>query len=261
MCRSQVDGMRSDPNRPPARVLVLDVGGTHVKAAFSDRAQVWGIPSGPHLTPRRMLRALARTLPGEEYDAVAIGFPGPVIRGTIAREPVHLGPRWVGFDFGKAFGRPVRIVNDAAMQALGSYTEGHMLFLGLGTGLGSAMVVDGTLRPMELAHLPYKKGRTFEEYVGDAALERLGRKKWGKEVRRVVEILVAALEPDEVVLGGGNARKLDELLPGVRRVDNRHAVVGGIRLWGGSGWVGLPADGSPAPPARRGPPRARGPRS
>jgi predicted NBD/HSP70 family sugar kinase len=220
----------------------LDVGGTHVKAAFSDSPQEWQIPSGPRFTPRRMLRALARLLPDEKYQAVTIGYPGPVVHGKITREPVHLGPGWVGFDFRKALGCPVRIVNDAAMQALGNYREGHMLFLGLGTGLGSAMVLEGILQPMELAHLPYKKGRTFEQYVGEAALERLGRKKWGKEVRRVVRILVAALEPDEVVLGGGNARKLDDLLPGVRRGDNREAIVGGIRLWGGSGWVGLPPD-------------------
>jgi glucose-6-phosphate isomerase len=233
--------MRSTPTRIPSRILVLDVGGTHVKAAFSDNPREWQIPTGPSFTPRRMVRSVNGLLRGEKYDAVTIGYPGPVLHGKIAREPVHLGPGWVGFDFRKEFGRPVRIVNDAAMQALGNYTKGHMLFLGLGTGLGSAMVVEGTLQPMELAHLPYKKGRTFEEYVGDAALERFGRKKWAKEVRRVVQILVAALEPDEVVLGGGNSMKLDKLLPGVRRGDNREAIVGGIRLWGGTGWSGLPS--------------------
>jgi predicted NBD/HSP70 family sugar kinase len=212
------------------------------------------IPSGPKLTPPQMLRAMSRALKGEKYDAVTVGYPGAVTRGKITREPAHLGPGWVGFDFQKAFGRPVRIVNDAAMQALGNYERGHMLFLGLGTGLGSAMVLDGTLQPMELAHLPYKKGRTFEEYVGEAALERLGKKKWAKEVRRVVRILVNALEPDDVVLGGGNVRKLGELPPGVRQGDNRVAIVGGVRLWGGSGWVGFPTVGpadSPAEPRRR----------
>jgi predicted NBD/HSP70 family sugar kinase len=234
--------MKSTSRRRPLRVLVLDVGGTHVKVALSDSAQEWEIPSGPKFTPRRMLRALARLDRVELYDAVTIGYPGPVTHGKISREPVHLSPGWIGFDFRKAFGCPVRIVNDAAMQALGNYVEGHMLFLGLGTGLGSAMVMEGVLQPMELAHLPYKKGRTFEEYVGDAALQRFGKKKWAKEVRRVVQILVAALEPDEVVLGGGNASKLGKLLPGVRRGDNREAIVGGIRLWGGSGWVGFPTD-------------------
>jgi predicted NBD/HSP70 family sugar kinase len=240
--------MKSASGRRPARVLVLDVGGTHVKVAFSDSAREWEIPSGPKFTPSAMVRAVARAVGGEKYDAASIGYPGPVARGKIVREPAHLGPGWVGFDFRKALGCPVRIVNDAAMQALGNYEEGHMLFLGLGTGLGSAMVLDGVLQPMELAHLPYKKRRTFEEYVGEAALERLGKKKWAKEVRRVVQVLVAALEPDEVVLGGGNAAKLGELLPGVRLGDNREAIVGGIRLWGGSGWPGLPPEGRVVPP-------------
>lgn len=232
--------MSSRPRRRPSRILVLDVGGTHVKAAFSDDPREWMITSGPKFTPRRMVRELAKTLPDRKYDAVTIGYPGPVIHGKIAREPVHLGPGWVKFDFHRALG-PVRILNDAAMQALGNYRRGHLLFLGLGTGLGSAMVIEGTVQPMELAHLPYRKGRTFEQYVGEAALERLGRKKWSKEVRRVVQILVAALEPDEVVLGGGNASKVDRLIPGVRLADNREAIVGGIRLWGGSGWPGLRA--------------------
>lgn len=223
---------------------MLDVGGTHVKAAFSDNAREWVIPSGPKLTPARMVRALRSQLPSIRYDAVSIGYPGPVRHGKIMREPAHLGPGWVNFDFRKAFRRPVRIVNDAAMQALGNYRGGHLLFLGLGTGLGSAMVIDGTLQPMELAHLPYKKGRTFEEYVGQAALESFGRKKWAKEVHRVVQILVAALEPDEVVLGGGNSRKLSRAPAGARRADNREAIVGGVRLWGGSGWVGLPSSQS-----------------
>jgi predicted NBD/HSP70 family sugar kinase len=249
--------MRTTARRRPLRILVLDIGGTHVKAAFSDNSREWVIPSGPKFTPPRMLRAVARLVRSKEYDVVSIGYPGAVTRGKIAREPAHLGPGWVGFDFRRAFRRPVRVVNDAAMQALGNYEQGHMLFLGLGTGLGSAMVVEGTIQPMELAHLPYKKGRTFEEYVGEAALERLGTKKWAKEVRRVVRMLVAALEPDEVVLGGGNASKLGELLPGVRRGDNREAIVGGIRLWGGTGWVGLPSEGPEVAPTARHRRRAR----
>jgi predicted NBD/HSP70 family sugar kinase len=250
--------MESSRADVPARVLVLDVGGSHVKAAFSDSARERRIPSGSTLTPVRMVRALTKLLKGEKFDAVAIGYPGLVARGKIMREPHNLGPGWVGFDFDDAFGKPVRILNDAAMQALGSYRGGKMLFLGLGTGLGSAMIVDGRLVPMELAHLPYKKGRSFEEYVGEASLERLGRKKWQKEVTRVAEILEAALEPDEVILGGGNVRKLERLLPGVRRGDNREAIVGGVRLWGGSGWPGFPTSGPETfEPARPGRPRAR----
>ncbi|MGA8274839.1 MAG: ROK family protein [Thermoplasmata archaeon] len=227
----------------PSRVLVLDIGGSHVKAAFSDSARERRIPSGPRLTPGRMVRGLSQLLRGERYDAVAMGYPGVVVHGRIAQEPHNLGEGWVGFDFEAAFGCPVRIVNDAAMQALGSYRGGHMLFLGLGTGLGSAMMVEGRLQPLQLAHLPYKKGHTFEEYVGEASLQRLGRKKWQKEVHRVVDLLEAALLPDEVVMGGGNVRKLDRMLPGVRRGDNREAIVGGVRLWGGTGWPGFPATG------------------
>jgi predicted NBD/HSP70 family sugar kinase len=236
--------MRSATRGRPSRVLVLDVGGSHVKLAFSDSAHERKILSGPTLTPAKMLRGLAPVLRGQKYDAVAIGYPGAVHRGRITREPFHLGKGWVDFDFAAAFGRPVRIINDAAMQALGSYHQGHLLYLGLGTGLGSAMVVEGIVQPMELAHLPFKKGRTFEDYVGEAALERMGRKKWQREVCRVVEILEAALEPDEIVIGGGNVRKLDRLLPGARRGDNREAFVGGVRLWGGTEWPGWPPEGS-----------------
>jgi predicted NBD/HSP70 family sugar kinase len=248
--------MAARSSKLPSRVLVLDIGGSHVKAAFSDNPREIRVPSGPKLTPVRMVRDLARRLKGERYDAVAIGYPGLVTRGQIAREPHNLGTGWVGFDFHEAFGRPVRVVNDAAMQALGSYRGGHMLFLGLGTGLGSAMIVDGRLQPMELAHLPYKKGRTFEDYAGEAGLERLGRKRWKREVQEIVQMLESALEPDEVVLGGGNVRKLDQLLPGVRRGDNREAIVGGVRLWGGTGWPGLPSTVvTVAPPERAKAPR------
>ncbi len=225
----------------PGRILVLDIGGSHVKAAFSDSPKEHKLTSGADLTPARMVKGLARLLHGETYDKVAMGYPGLVVQGRIAREPHNLGAGWLGFDFDGAFGRPVRVVNDAAMQALGSYRGGHMLFLGLGTGLGSAMIVEGRLQPMELAHMPYKKGRTFEEYTGEAFLRKVGRKKWEREVYRVVQILEAGLVPDEVVLGGGNVRKLTHLLPGVRRGDNREAIVGGVRLWGGTGWPGYPA--------------------
>jgi glucose-6-phosphate isomerase len=256
--------MESHAPSMPSRILILDVGGSHVKAAFSDSPLERRVLSGPNLTPERMMRRLSKVLRGQRFDAVAIGYPGLVVRGRIAREPHNLGVGWVGFDFDEAFGCPVRVVNDAAMQALGSYRGGHMLFLGLGTGLGSAMIVEGKLQPMELAHLPYKKGRTFEEYLGEANLERVGRKKWQREVTRVVELLEAALEPDEVVLGGGNVRKLERLLPGVRRGDNREAIVGGVRLWGGWSWPGFPATGpevfEPRLLSGRGPGRPRTPR-
>jgi predicted NBD/HSP70 family sugar kinase len=236
---------------PPiaSRVLVLDIGGSHVKAVFSDEpAREIRVVSGPRMTPGRMVRALLPRLRGRPYAAVAIGYPGPVRHGRIVRDPPHLGKGWVGYDFERAFGRPTRIVNDAAMQALGSYEGGHMLFLGLGTGLGAAMILSGTLQPMELGHLPYRKSRSFEEYVGEAARERLGRKKWRREVATVVEILRDALEPDYVVLGGGNVRRLGRLPAGVRRGDNRNAFRGGVRLW--------QDPGRPSAPPRR-PTRSR----
>ena len=223
--------MSPPPPRTGLQILVLDVGGSHVRAAFSDRALRIRIVSGPKMTPGRMVRQLQARLRGHEYDVVAIGYPGVVTKGRIMQDPHNLGPGWIGFDFTRAFRHPVHIVNDAAMQALGSYRKGRLLFLGLGTGLGSAMVIEGKLQPMELAHLPYKKERTFEEYVGEAALERYGRKKWSKEVRKVVGVLAAALEPDEVVLGGGNARLIRKLPPRTRAGSNEHAIIGGFRLW------------------------------
>jgi predicted NBD/HSP70 family sugar kinase len=223
--------MKPRVTRRPRRILVLDVGGSHIRVAHSAHAKVYRIPSGPSMDPTRMMKKLARELKGERYSAVSIGYPGLVIRGKIRREPHNLAKGWVDFDFARAFGCPTRIVNDAAMQALGSYGGGNMLFLGLGTGLGTAMIYDGALAPMELAHLAYKKGRTYEDYVGERGLLRLGKKKWEKEVYAVVETLSAALEPDYVMLGGGNVRKLKQLPPGVRRGDNLNAIVGGIRLW------------------------------
>ena len=210
---------------------MLDIGGSHVKVGFSDRPEVVKLPSGAKLEPGTMVRRVTRRLRGQRYDVVSVGYPGPVLHGRPVGDPPNLGKGWVGFDFQKALRHPTRVVNDAAMQALGSYHGGRMLFLGLGTGLGTAMIVDGLLEPMELAHLPYKRGKTYEEYVGEAGLERLGRKKWQKEVFEVTRILSAALEPDYVVLGGGNVRKLRKLPAGAERGDNRNAIAGGIRLW------------------------------
>jgi polyphosphate glucokinase len=213
-----------------ARVLVVDVGGTHVKILATGQETPREFVSGPTLTARQMVCGVLESASGWKYDAVAIGYPGPVLRGRPVAEPHNLGPGWVGFDFEAAFRRPVRLINDAAMQALGSYRGGKLLFLGLGTGLGSAMVVDGIVEPMELGHLPYRKG-TYEDYVGIRGLERAGKRKWRRHVEDVVSRLVAALEPDDVVLGGGNARKLKKLPAGCRAGDNANAFAGGFRLW------------------------------
>jgi len=218
------------------RILVVDVGGTHVKAAFTaDGAPTVRFPSGPRMTARQMARQLKEGLRGTAFDRVSIGYPGVVRHGAILGEPPHLGRGWVGFDFARALGKPTRVVNDAAMQALGSYRGGSMLFLGLGAGLGSAMIVDGKLQPMELGHLPGRKGKVYEDAVGELARRRLGRKRWQKEVFRVVEVLSAALEPDYVVLGGGNVRRLRRLPPRTFRGNNRHAFAGGIELWRDAG--------------------------
>ena len=216
---------------PAKNVLVIDVGGTHVKVGSSDHKDIVKLESGPAVTPAVMVAAVKKATAGWEYDAVAIGYPGPVLHGKPVAEPHNLGVGWVGFDFSKAFGKPVKLVNDAAMQALGSYEGGRMLFLGFGTGLGSALIVDGLLEPMELAHLPYKKGRTYEDYVGARGLERLGKKRWAGHVIDVIEKLKAALEADYVVVGGGNAKLLKDLPTGVRLGDNANALKGGIRLF------------------------------
>jgi polyphosphate glucokinase len=213
------------------RILVIDVGGTHVKVLATGRTQRVKFPSGPSMTPGQMVAAVRAATIGWKYDVVSIGYPGAVVHGGPISEPRHLGSGWVGFDFTKAFGRPVRMVNDAAMQALGSYHGGRMLFLGLGTGLGSALIVENVLEPMELAHLPYKKGRTYEDYVGRAGLERQGKKKWRHQVHAVVRQLTSAVQADDVVLGGGNARRLKTLPPGARLGNNANAFQGGYRLW------------------------------
>lgn len=211
-------------------VLVIDVGGNNVKILASGQRERRSFPSGPTLTPRRMVSEVRKLAADWTYDVVAIGYPGPVLGGQPLAEPHNLGRGWVGFDFARAFGRPVKIVNDAAMQALGSYESGKMLFLGLGTGLGTAMIVDGIIAPMELAHLPYKKG-TYEDYVGRIALKRYGKKKWQRHVADVVRCLTAALQPDQIVIGGGNAKRLDALPPRCRAGDNANAFHGGFRLW------------------------------
>ena len=219
------------PAATPHKVLVIDVGGTHVKILATGEKESRKIDSGSTMTARLMVAAVKKLAEGWSYDAVALGYPGPVVHGRPLHEPANLGIGWVGFDFRKAFGCPVRLVNDAAMQALGSYQGGRMLFLGLGTGLGSAMIVDGNLEPMELAHLPYKKDRTYEDYVGLRGLERLGKKKWRVHVIDVVDRLRAALEADYVVLGGGNAKLMDKLPKDTRLGANENAFLGGFRLW------------------------------
>jgi polyphosphate glucokinase len=212
------------------RVLVIDVGGTSVKFLASGQTERRSFPSGPTLTPGRMVSEVKKLATDWLYDVVSIGYPGPVLRGRPIAEPYNLGRGWVGFDFAAAFGRPVKVINDAAMQALGSYKGGRMLFLGLGTGLGTAIIVNGMVEPMELGHLPYKKG-TYEDYVGRAGLERAGRKKWRLRVADVVERLVSALQPDEIVIGGGNVKKLDVLPPHCRAGENANAFRGGFQLW------------------------------
>jgi len=211
-------------------VLVVDIGGTRVKILASGHKIHRSFPSGPKLTPKEMVSGVKRLAADWAYDTVSIGYPGPVLQGRPIAEPYNLGSGWVGFDFAAAFGRPVKVINDAAMQALGSYRGGKMLFLGLGTGLGSTMIVDGIVEPMELGHLPYKKG-TYEDYIGKAGLERRGRKKWRRDVADVVARLIAALEPEDTVLGGGNVHKLKALPPHCRAGDNDNAFRGGFRLW------------------------------
>jgi polyphosphate glucokinase len=219
------------PNRLKRRVLAIDVGGSHVKTRISGRREVRLFDSGPTLTPRLMVSRVLKLNSDLKYDVVSIGYPGVVVHGKIVTEPYNLGRGWVGFDFRKAFGRPTLLMNDAAMQAIGSYEGGRMLFLGLGTGLGSALIVEGTVAPMELAHLPYKHGRSYEDYLGDRGRSRLGAKKWRRTVADVVGQLSKALEADYVVIGGGNARKLKKLPKNARLGNNEFAFLGGFRVW------------------------------
>ena len=212
------------------RVLVVDVGGTHVKVLATGQKVHRECPSGPTLTAEQMVAGVKRITADWTYEAASIGYPGPVLHGRPLAEPRHLGGGWVGFDYRSAFGCPVKVLNDAAMQALGSYRGGKMLFLGLGTGLGSTMIVDGIVEPMELGHLPYRDG-TFEEYVGVHGLQAHGLAQWRRVVDDVVRRLIAALEPEDVVLGGGDVHQLETLPPGCRAGDNADAFAGGFRLW------------------------------
>ena len=218
-------------NRKSLKILVVDVGGTHVKMLVTGQKEPRKFDSGPSLTAAKMVRMVKAAVKDWKFDRVSLGYPGPIINGHPLREPHNLGGGWMRFNFSKAFGHPVRIINDASMQALGSYQGGRMLFLGLGTGLGSAMIVNGFLEPMELAHLGYKHGKTYEDYLGLRGLERMGKKKWRKHVAKVVKKLKAALEADYVVLGGGNAKLLKRLPPAARLGNNLNAFLGGFRLW------------------------------
>jgi polyphosphate glucokinase len=212
------------------KILAVDVGGTHVKILATGETQKREIVSGPRMTARQMVSDVKKLAKDWAYDVISVGFPGPVLHGRPVAEPHNLGPGWMGFDFATAFGLPVRVINDAAMQALGSYRGGRMLFLGLGTGLGTAMIVNGVVEPMEFGHLPYKKG-TYEDYVGDRGLHRVGKKRWRKLVEDVIERLVAATEPDDVVIGGGNVVHLKTLPKGCRAGNNDNAFIGGFRMW------------------------------
>jgi polyphosphate glucokinase len=222
---------RSQSSGKSQKVLVIDVGGTHVKMLASGQKEPRRFDSGPEMTPQKMVRLVKKAVADWAYDCVTLGYPGPIINGHPLRDPHNLGKGWMGFSFSKAFGCPVKLINDAAMQALGSYEGRRMLFLGLGTGLGSAMIVDGMLQPMELAHLAYKNGKTYEDYLGLRGLERMGKKKWRRQVAKITAHLKGALEADYVVLGGGNSKKLKKLPAGARLGDNANAFRGGFRLW------------------------------
>ncbi|HUJ53524.1 MAG TPA: ROK family protein [Steroidobacteraceae bacterium] len=218
-------------NSAPRHILVVDVGGTHIKLRIDNRGAIGEFDSGPKMTPGHMMRKIRKLMRGRQYDAVSIGYPGVVIHGRIVANPHNLGNGWLGYDFAHAFGKPVRVINDAAMQAIGSYEGGRMLFLGLGTGLGATLIVDGVVEPTEIGHMPYKHGRTFEEYVGERGREHLGNRKWRKAVCKVIADLKAAFQADYIVLGGGNAVLLKRLPRDVRLGDNRNAFIGGLRLW------------------------------
>ena len=213
------------------RVLVIDVGGTHIKVAGSWDRITHRIPSGPTMTAADMVRAVMLLTKTWDFEAISLGYPGPVKDNRPFREPINIAGGWTTFDFQKAFGKPVRCINDAAMQALGSYAGGRMLFLGLGTGLGTSIVDDWRVEPLEIAHLPYRKGLSYEEYLGDAGLLKLGDEKWERHVHKVCDLFRAALLCDGIVLGGGNARKLVTLPDAATRGSNENAIQGGVRLW------------------------------
>jgi predicted NBD/HSP70 family sugar kinase len=219
------------PRKREPVTLVLDVGGTHVKGLATGQNEPFKFESGKEMTPEKMVAMVKTAAAKWNYSRISIGYPGPVVDGSPLLDPFNLGPGWVRFDFEKAFGCPVKLINDAAMQAMGSYEGGRMLFLGLGTGLGTAMIIDGKLEPLELAHLTYKKGLTFEDFVGIRGLQKYGKKRWRKYVRDVVQQLSHALATDYVVIGGGNSRLLDTLPEGSRLGENANAFKGGLRLW------------------------------
>ncbi|HZY71447.1 MAG TPA: ROK family protein [Thermoplasmata archaeon] len=233
-----------------AITLVIDIGGTHVKLYTSRRTTGTKFPSGPKMTPSEFLTRFRKQTHYWRYGRVSIGYPGPVFHGRPVANPPNLGKGWTGFQFGRALRRPVRIVNDAVLQAIGAYRGGRMLFLGFGTGLGTALIVDGRVEAMEIGHLPFRKGRSYEDYVGERGLLRLGKRRWRRKVFTVIEEFRAALEPEYVVVGGGNAALLRQLPPKTARVDNRAGFTGGLRLWeteigGGHLDLGRPSSGSP----------------
>jgi polyphosphate glucokinase len=228
---SNTSTIKAVPNKKAPAVMVIDVGGTSVKMLANGQSEPRKFPSGPTMTPEKMVKQVKSAVKDWKFDCISLGYPGPIINEHPLREPHNLGRGWMGFNFHKAFGVPVKIINDAAMQALGSYKGGRMLFLGLGTGLGSAMIVNGVLQPMELAHLIYKNGKTYEDYLGLRGLEKSGKKKWRKRVAEITGRLKTALEADYVVLGGGNSKKLKELPPGARLGTNENAFLGGFRMW------------------------------
>jgi polyphosphate glucokinase len=228
---------KSAPKPADRVVMAVDVGGSHVKIRLSNGGEERRAVSGPEMSAVKMIDKVKDLSKDLAFDVVSIGYPGPVVRNAITLEPHNLGKGWVGYDFEKAFGRPTKVVNDAMMQAIGSYEGGRMLFLGLGTGLGAAMIVENVGLSMELAHLPYRKGDSFEAYVGERGLKKRGRKKWRGYVFDVVERLSAALQADYVVIGGGNVDRLDRLPPNARRGDNENAFKGGFRLWQDSALV------------------------
>lgn len=213
------------------KILVIDVGGTNIKVASTDNLVPIKVPSGPTMTAENMVQQVLAATKNWKYDRISIGFPGPVVHHRPIAEPHNLGAGWVDFDYERTFAKPLRFLNDAAMQALGGYKSGRMLFLGVGTGLGSALVLDGYVVPLELAHLPYKKGRTYEEYIGLAGLKRRGKKKWRRSVLDIIDRLQAGMVCDNVLLGGGNAKLMKGLPPHVVLGANSNAIAGGFRLW------------------------------